>query len=297
MKQEDLKKLESFFKDPLLNDDIKLLNGGFSTASNYRIMYLNQPYFVRIMSQDQLPESREKECFITDYAANIEIGPKVYYLNPNDGIIITDFINGRMANYDDLVKESSRNLIIDGLKKLHQIKKRSFPKAILITEYVRSTFARIESFFLNDILNTYELNSALLKLYKYEQNASTDALIHNDFNPNNILFDGKRYYFIDWTNAGSGDPFSDISWHALICPQSIHEDLLKRYFGYSDSFLRGKLTCYYAQRLFLQAFWNIEQSKKLTPDYENILNKMLKEKEIPEPHLIAKDISENKKSL
>jgi hypothetical protein len=34
-----------------------------------------------------------------------------------------------------------------------------------------------------------------------------DTLIHNDMNPGNILFDGKRAVFTDWSEAGVGNPF------------------------------------------------------------------------------------------
>jgi Phosphotransferase enzyme family len=34
-----------------------------------------------------------------------------------------------------------------------------------------------------------------------------DTLIHNDLNPGNILFDGKRAVFTDWSDAGVGNPF------------------------------------------------------------------------------------------
>jgi hypothetical protein len=34
-----------------------------------------------------------------------------------------------------------------------------------------------------------------------------DTLIHNDMNPGNILFDGTRAVFTDWSEAGVGNPF------------------------------------------------------------------------------------------
>jgi hypothetical protein len=34
-----------------------------------------------------------------------------------------------------------------------------------------------------------------------------DSLIHNDMNPGNILYDGVRVVFTDWSEAGVGSPF------------------------------------------------------------------------------------------
>jgi hypothetical protein len=40
-----------------------------------------------------------------------------------------------------------------------------------------------------------------------------DSLIHNDMNPSNILFDGKRAVFTDWSEAGIGNPV--LTFHHL----------------------------------------------------------------------------------
>jgi hypothetical protein len=38
-----------------------------------------------------------------------------------------------------------------------------------------------------------------------------DTLIHNDLNPGNILYDGTRYVFTDWSEAAVGNPFFSLA--------------------------------------------------------------------------------------
>jgi Ser/Thr protein kinase RdoA (MazF antagonist) len=50
---------------------------------------------------------------------------------------------------------------------------------------------------------------------------------HNDLNPNNILFDGKKTYLINWEAAGLDDPFIDL---AIVCNNFIIEPSLQNHF-------------------------------------------------------------------
>ena len=43
--------------------------------------------------------------------------------------------------------------------------------------------------------------------FRLEAHGIPDALIHNDLNPGNILSDGTKYVFTDWSEAAVGNPF------------------------------------------------------------------------------------------
>jgi Predicted aminoglycoside phosphotransferase len=40
-------------------------------------------------------------------------------------------------------------------------------------------------------------------------NSEADFLCHGDFHPNNVLYDGFKYWIIDWVDAASGNPYAD----------------------------------------------------------------------------------------
>jgi len=283
-----------FFKKPINNNSIQLVSGGFSSAKNYRIADGEKTYLARFMSAKQPLASREKECLITAYVGKIGIGPKVYLQNPKQGILLTDFIDGRLASYDDMVNEPMRNLVIATIKKLHQPTEITFPKATTISSYIKTTLARIASNTVQQQLEVLDLVTPFNKLDLFEENNLATALIHNDLNPTNILINKNQVYIIDWTNAGFGDPFSDISWHAILFPITLHDTLLHYYFTDITTLMRQKLFCYYCLRLLLQAVWGIEQAKKLSPNYEQILIETLKQNNSPEPHSLCRDIANHK---
>jgi serine/threonine protein kinase len=57
---------------------------------------------------------------------------------------------------------------------------------------------------------------ALTSLNNIEPNTT---LLHLDFHPENILFDGKSYTIIDWVNAKAGNPVMDIARTYVIFKQ------------------------------------------------------------------------------
>ena len=48
------------------------------------------------------------------------------------------------------------------------------------------------------------------------QDNSVEKLCHGDFHPQNILFDGQKYTIIDWVDAASGNPLTDVCRTYLI---------------------------------------------------------------------------------
>lgn len=96
---EHLKQLQQYyFNKPIKEDAVQLLGGGFSFATNYRIEDDGKTYLARFMPPQQPLTSREKECLITDYVGKIGVGAKVYYQNPQQGIILTEFIRAKPQN-------------------------------------------------------------------------------------------------------------------------------------------------------------------------------------------------------
>lgn len=295
---EDLKQLqECYFKKPLQESSAKLLGTGFSPARNYRLEHSGKVYLARFMSPMQPLASRAKECLITDYAGQMGIGPKVYYQDREQGILITDFVEGRTANLDDMANNPNRDLIIMNLNKLHQSKPLSFPTAEPVTYYIKELFKRASSSILQQQLQALDLTEALDSLFQFEKDHSTSVLIHGDFNPNNILINGNRIYFIDWTNAGIGDPFVDIAWHALCLPPSSHDQLLESYFGEVDTVMQQKLIGYYSLLLFLRVVWAVDQAKMIASDSDTLLAACIKQKELPEPYELMIKLSKKEITL
>jgi hypothetical protein len=57
--------------------------------------------------------------------------------------------------------------------------------------------------------------------------------VHLDLNPGNLLYDGKRFWLIDWELAGMGDPYQDLAALGLFWRAAFErrEELLAAYLG------------------------------------------------------------------
>ena len=77
--------------------------------------------------------------------------------------------------------------------------------AYLIEAMARQTSTKVAPLSRDRLLDLGEiLRDACFRL---EAHGMPDALIHNDLNSSNILFDGTNYVFIDWSEAAVGNPF------------------------------------------------------------------------------------------
>lgn len=293
---DDLKLLQQhYFKEPLHEDTVHLLSKGYSGARNYRLQFAGKTYFARLMPDFQTLSSREGECLITDHVGKIGVGASVYYQNPQAGILITEFIEGRTANYADMTNDPNRGLIIANLKKLHQTNTLNFPKTRNIAKRIDASIKHFNLITLQKLFQELDLIEPLNKLIQCEEKNYTPALIHGDFNPNNILIsDNNRIYFIDWTDAGIGDPFADIAWHAILYPVDQANSLLHNYFDQVTDFLQQKLICFYCLRLYLRATWGSEQMKNFSINNEPLLADTIKQANLPTPYSILKDVINNK---
>jgi aminoglycoside phosphotransferase (APT) family kinase protein len=61
-----------------------------------------------------------------------------------------------------------------------------------------------------------------------------DAVLHNDLNLGNILFDGTNCVFTDWSEAAIGNPFLSLDRFCLLDPMTASE----LYHAYSECWLR-----------------------------------------------------------
>ena len=214
-------------------DSLAPVSGGLSGALTYRIRVGGIPYLLRIETarDDVRDPQRWYRCMAI--AAQACLAPRVRYADPDDGVAILEFIPERswIQDYagtrEDLIVEAAQ-----GVRALHQTP--AFPPLV---DYMAGMDAVWAGFQATGLLAS-EATSELVDRFGaaravYRTDPADLVSSHNDLNPRNILYDGRRLWFIDWESAFLADRHVDLATLAnFITQDAAGEDLLLRtYFG------------------------------------------------------------------
>lgn len=210
-------------------DGWSLLSGGLSGAGVWKARVGGVAYLLKIeTARDGLRDPRRSQA-CQALAAQACLAPRLRYADPDDGVTISDWIEARSLALDyagtraDLVVE-----LAQAVRVLHGIE--GFPPLVdyldgldaLVGEAARSGVVPVGAF---DAWA--RLREACKRLPPQPVSS------HNDLNPGNLVYDGRRVWLVDWEAAFRADRYVDLaaianSWAAD--PDS-EARLLRVYFG------------------------------------------------------------------
>ncbi|MGW2723383.1 phosphotransferase [Streptomyces sp. NPDC001492] len=178
----------------------------------------------------------EREAVRTEFRAarllgEQGIGPAVRHADAETGVLVMDRVDGhpvrpaarwQALSVADLLARL-HSLAWDDPSRLYADKRRAANETVLrLTE----RFPTLALF--GEALRAFDaLRSGLRGL------AVPQTLCHNDLNPGNMLFDGRRGWLIDFDHVGLGDPLFDVATalDSLGLPPRAAGAFLVRYFG------------------------------------------------------------------
>lgn len=131
-----------------------------------------------------------------------------YTFTSNPHVIKMPYINGCELTYR-MRKEKYKNGVEDLVNlqmEIYKYSKLDIPSAFEVYA------ARINKSKLEDDIKQKALKSLSMIEVK-------EVLCHLDFHFSNIMYDGNKYYIIDWTNAKLGNPIMDIARTYIIIRQ------------------------------------------------------------------------------
>jgi hypothetical protein len=202
-----------------------LLTGGLSSALVYRMVVGGQPYLLRIVMRADGFNDPARQYICMRLAANAGVAPRVCYSNPKDAVSITDFIVGAPLPSDpvpDLVKM---------IKAIHSLP--PFPKLVNYLDGMDILIRRFHESGLLPAAVTQEHFQYYAEIPRTYPRQDADLVSsHNDLNPNNVLFDGKRLWAVDWEASFLSDRFVDLAIVAnmFLVPEEREEWFLCAYF-------------------------------------------------------------------
>lgn len=192
-------------------DAIAPLSGGLSGALIYRIRVGGIAYLLRIEGSRDAFRDPGRWYACMRIAAEAVIAPRVRYADPADGVAIMEFIVERslsqdfLGSRDDLITEAAQIL-----RALHQAP--AFPPLVDYMEGMEAILGEHRSTGLLEPAATAPLLDRWAALKSAYRTDPADLVSsHNDLNPRNVLYDGRRLWFVDWESSFLADRYVDLA--------------------------------------------------------------------------------------
>ena len=209
-------------------ESIQLLTKGLSSALVSKIIVHGNPYLLRVITRtdDVANPAHYFGCMKT--AAEAGLAPRIHYMNIEDRISITDFIQEHPFPITE-----AKDKLVDMLRQLHALPK--FPHRLNYLDTMDGFIAKfrtsniIPDSVTKDILTLY---TRIQKVYP-RNDEENQVSCHNDLKPDNIIFDGLRPWLVDWEAAFLNDRYAELAMLANFVVKNDKEetDYLCRYFG------------------------------------------------------------------
>lgn len=185
---------------------ISKIKAGLSQfAEIYKVESDGEAYIVRMIdSKSSNQSAKVQEVYANLYASEMKVAPKIHYFNSENGVIVMDFITDHRA-WMSSVSRFSLNQLSQMLKKMSSVSVGApFKiKSFNMEKYCGITQTRSE-FYARLVERYRKLDAELV-----EENATT--LVNGELNPYNILFDGNRFWLIDFECSRRCSNFYDLA--------------------------------------------------------------------------------------
>ena len=179
-----------------------------ASATIYQINCNGKNFIARI-SDPQRPNaniSMEFHCMIQ--AENCGVAPHLYFHDAEKNMSIMKYINTKPLPFFNSGAEKNIKMLAETIAKLHGGK--VFPQSYSIFAMLEHISQAVKKNFPNDSYVQSALNK--IPILKSLLDVATDIKpSHRDLHGFNILYDGKRYFFIDWESAGNESFYFDLA--------------------------------------------------------------------------------------
>lgn len=227
--------------DPIFQKSTKIsyqpLNGGYSNET-YIVKSDDTKYVVKINfpQNEYLQLTRRTEVLAQIKASELGIAPMVYSNIDMKEYVISEYIEGHLLTYEEVIWEDNLIQLGQIMKQIHSIEgiQRECSPYHLIESYCKGIkeFKVVIPYGYNDIMKQVDIIRKRRELDKM----NNSKYCHNDMLTLNLLYDDKKITVIDWELSGIGDPYMDLATIPYSCNFDKEKEkiLLKSYFGYYE---------------------------------------------------------------
>lgn len=283
--QESISKLDNSYTENLIKDvfakvfpgecffNYEILSGGHSGAKIYKVN-IGKRYYVLRHSESRDIEKLSNQFILTKRMGEKGISPRVHYDDAERGIIVMDYISSQGGG--SFSPESLKNIpgknkqIIQLIKKIHEY---SDIDSIIGQGTIPNVMLSIYKDIDRKILNEEEIR-LLERIINTPWPNREQSFVHNDLYSGNILYDGYRFWILDWELSGMGHPFYDLAYYANFQDMSQKEGI-----EVLCSYLEKEPSCKEIQEFHLMrrlaygfnAAFRLSQASKMTVNGDAII--------------------------
>jgi thiamine kinase len=217
---------------------IEELKGGLTNPNRvYRVRVNGQECVLRLDSGhgDIFGLNRSCETKILESAADAGIAPAVIYSNPDAGILMTEYLHGRVWREADLESEQNLEALAGLLRQVHELPACRSPIDL-------SGIAQQYEQFLGARGGLHAFAMKCIRIIRDTSAPEQLTCCHNDIVATNVI-DSGGLRLIDWEYACDNDPLFDlaslIGFHDL--GEQKQQALLSAYAGGADRELEQRL--------------------------------------------------------
>jgi len=217
-------------------EDIRPMTGGNSTTLKFRIVVRGTPYLLRVILRADDP-TRHFACMRV--AAEAGLAPRVWHTNVEDKICITDFIDvAPFSMAEALVRMPATLRALHALPPFSPAPNHINTSCTFLLNRGPALDGFLKAFRAANILPQDQIEE-LVALHEriaavYECSEADMVSSHNDFmKADNVLFDGRRVWLIDWEAAFFNDRYADLAVVGNFVATNEEEEqaFLQAYFG------------------------------------------------------------------
>jgi aminoglycoside phosphotransferase (APT) family kinase protein len=217
---------------------IQLSASAFTSALVFVIVVQQRPYLLRVITRTDIHTDPTRQFACMKTAAEAGLAPRIWYTSIEDRISIIDFVEARPLPVADAVVP-----VASALQAMHAL--LPFPK--LTNDFdTAPTFLLRASALRDGFFQKFQAakilpESETAELFKLYQQASSTypwpnldmVSSHNDLKPANMVFDGQRFWLIDWEAAFLNDRYNDLAVMAnfVVATDADEGGYLRAYFG------------------------------------------------------------------
>lgn len=186
-------------------EDIERLTGAIAAKDVFRIVVSGRPYLLRLIGPNALGDPAV-EVATHRLAAEAGLAPRMLYADAAERIVLSEFVPARPFPADTATQ------LAGIIARLHGLTGFPPPRMKSYLDVGDAFAARFQAANLLPASVTDELFRGIAEVRRvYPRQADEWVASHNDLKPQNYIFDGERFWLVDWEAAFLNDRYHDLT--------------------------------------------------------------------------------------